>query len=79
VFGELVALTLYRRYVEEGSDFLPQYVALLEAGGSQSPADLLAPMGLDITDPSVWNRGFLAIEELIIELEALGRREEGTR
>jgi len=79
VFGELVALTLYRRYLEEGPDFLPQYVALLEAGGSQSPADLLGPMGLDISDPSVWNRGFLAIEELISELETLGRREEGTR
>jgi len=74
VFGELVALTLYRSHLEQGSAFLPQYIALLEAGGSEAPAHLLARMGLDISDPSVWDQGFHAVRGLIDELEGLRRR-----
>ena len=74
VFGELVALTLYRRHLDQGSAFLPQYIELLRAGGSEAPGRLLTRMGLDISDPSVWDQGFHAVEELIAELEGLRRR-----
>ena len=42
VFGELLVLSLYRQYKEQGASFIPKYIALLEAGGSDSPEALLA-------------------------------------
>jgi hypothetical protein len=40
VFGELLVLSLYRRYKEEGPAFVPKYLGLLKAGGSDSPGKL---------------------------------------
>lgn len=71
VFGELLALTLYQRYREEGSAFLPGYIDLLAAGGSETPAALLARLGYDITEPRFWDHGFQVIQELLAELEQL--------
>ena len=34
VFGQLLVLALYRMYKDEGKSFVPKYLALLEAGGS---------------------------------------------
>jgi oligoendopeptidase F len=72
VFGELVVLSLFQRYQEEGNSFLPRLIRLLESGGSQSPADLLAQVGMDINQADFWEKGFKVISGLIDELKSLG-------
>jgi oligoendopeptidase F len=56
-YGQLLALSVYGRYAEEGEAFVPRYIELLSAGGSRSPEELAAIAGLDLTDPGFWNRG----------------------
>jgi oligoendopeptidase F len=70
-FGELLVLALYRLYQEQGPSFIPGYVKLLERGGSGSPRELLAPLGIDIADPTFWSKGFVEIERLIAKMRAL--------
>jgi len=72
IFGELVVLTLYEKYLEEGETFIPGFVRLLESGGSASPDVLLARLGLDINRADFWERGFKVIRNLIDELKSLG-------
>ena len=52
-FGELLVLALVQRYDEEGAAFVPRYLAMLEAGGSESPREVVAHTGLDIGDPGL--------------------------
>ena len=70
-FGELLVLALVRRYDEEGEAFAPRYLELLRAGGSASPPELLARVGLDINDPGFWEGGLLLLAEMVDEAEAL--------
>jgi oligoendopeptidase F len=70
-FGELLVLALLRRYDEEGAAFVPRYLALLEAGGSDTPERLLAAIGLDIADPEFWSGGLDLLEALLEQAEAL--------
>jgi len=70
-FGELLVLALLRRHDEEGAAFVPRYLALLRAGGSDAPAALLAKLGLDVTDPRFWEGGLAVLAELVGEAEAL--------
>lgn len=71
-FGDALVNALYRVY-EEGNvpDFEEKYIEMLKAGGTLKPEDLKDKFGLDITDPSFWNKGLQVIEELIDELETL--------
>ncbi len=71
VFGELLVLSLYRMYREEGKSFVPKYLKLLEAGGSDSPEALLRPLGVDIRDANFWQKGFDEIRGLVKRLEGL--------
>jgi oligoendopeptidase F len=71
VFGELLVLSLYRKYKEEGASFVPKYIALLEAGGSDSPEALMAPLGVDFHDPAFWQKGFDEMHVLVGRAEAL--------
>ena len=71
-FGELLVLALLRRYDEEGPAFVPRYVALLAAGGSDAPPHLLRDkVGLDITDPAFWDGGLALLEDLVAQAENL--------
>jgi oligoendopeptidase F len=70
-FGELLVLSLLRRYDEEGDAFVPRYLELLRAGGSDAPEVLVGRMGLDITDASFWDGGLALLEELVAEAEGL--------
>ena len=70
-FGELLVLALYELYKKDPADFTPKYMALLAAGGSKSPQELLEPFGIDIADPSFWNTGIAFIENFIEEAERL--------
>jgi oligoendopeptidase F len=70
-YGELLVLALIRRYDEEGAAFVPRYMDLLRAGGSDTPERLLARIGLDIADPGFWDGGLALLEEMVAEAEAL--------
>lgn len=70
-FGELLVLALFKRYQEEGESFVPKYLDLLSAGGSDSPKNLLAKMGVEVSDPNFWNGGLDLIESLVREAEEL--------
>lgn len=70
-FGELLTLALYRRAKEEGPAFEQKYVDLLRLGGSRSPRDLMATVGVDLESPQFWQGGFAEIEHLVAEFERL--------
>jgi oligoendopeptidase F len=69
-YGQLLALSVYRRYEEEGEDFVPRYVELLSAGGSKSPEELAAIAGLDLEDPGFWAAGLDLVREQLDAAEA---------
>lgn len=70
-FGELLVLALYQKYLREGEAFVPKYLDLLSAGGSDSPRKLLAPLGIDTSDPSFWNTGLEFLRSMVREAEQL--------
>ncbi|MGI8749418.1 MAG: M3 family metallopeptidase, partial [Thermoleophilaceae bacterium] len=61
-YGHLLALSVYRRFEEEGESFTPSYLELLRAGGSMPPEELGAIVGVDLTDPGFWSSGLDLIE-----------------
>ena len=72
-FGELLVLALYNVYKEEGESFVPKYLEVLAAGGSDYPDKILAKVGVDLNDPAFWQKGLDAIEVLIAQEEALAK------
>jgi oligoendopeptidase F len=70
-FAQLVALLLYRRFREDPEAFAPKYLELLAAGGSASPADLVAPFGLDLRSTETWREAFTELDALREEAERL--------
>jgi oligoendopeptidase F len=70
-FAQLVALILYRRYREDAEAFAPRYLELLARGGSASPADLVAPFGLDLRSTDTWREAFAELDALREEAETL--------
>lgn len=69
-YGQLLALSIYGRYLEEGASFVPRYIQMLEAGGSKSPEELAAIAGVDLTDPDFWNDGIALVRRQLEEAEA---------
>ncbi|MEE8658771.1 Oligoendopeptidase F, plasmid [Acetobacteraceae bacterium EV16G] len=76
-FGDCLVNALYQLYQQGHPDFTRKYRALLEAGGTQSHKELLAPFGIDLTDPTFWQKGLDVISGLIdaLEDEALEERQ----
>jgi oligoendopeptidase F len=72
-FGQLLAIALYGRYKAEGRSFVPTYKHILAAGGSRSPYDLLAPLGINLDDPAFWQSGLDSIRGLVTETASLAR------
>ncbi len=72
VFGELVVLSLFEKYLEDGETFVPRLICLLESGGSRSPDELLSQMDVDVNQADFWEKGFRLIRSLIDELKSLG-------
>ncbi len=66
-YGQLLALSVYERYLEEGEDFVPRYLELLAAGGSRSPEELGRIVDVDLADPGFWDSGLALVER---QLEA---------
>src|ERR687893_2659551 len=69
-YGQLLALSIYKRYVDEGDSFVPSYLELLRAGGSRSPEELGQLVGIDLTDPGFWDSGLDLVEAQLEEAEA---------
>ena len=61
-YGQLLALAVYGRYEEEGPGFADAYLELLSAGGSKSPEELGAIVGVDLADPGFWDKGLDIVE-----------------
>ena len=76
-FGELLVLALYELYREQGGDFIPRYLDMLAAGGSEAPAVLLARLGVDVSQPQFWQRGLGVIRRLVEEARQLAAGEVG--
>jgi oligoendopeptidase F len=72
-YGHLLALSVYRRYEEQGEGFVASYLDLLKAGGDRPPQELGAIVGVDLADPGFWNSGLDLIER---QLEAAERAAE---
>ncbi|WP_411957891.1 M3 family oligoendopeptidase [Paracoccus homiensis] len=70
-FGDGLVNALYAAYEDGLPDFQQKYFDLLAAGGSKHHKELLAPFGLDASDPAFWDKGLSMIEGFIDELEKL--------
>ncbi|MEM8743002.1 MAG: M3 family oligoendopeptidase [Pseudomonadota bacterium] len=69
-FGECLVNSLYAVYEKADEGFAEKYLQMLAAGGTKHHKELLAPFGLDASDPNFWSMGLKVIEDLITELEA---------
>ena len=70
-FGDCLVNSLYSVYQQGEPGFQEKYFAMLKAGGTLRHKELLAPFGLDASDPAFWGKGLSVVEGLIGELEGL--------
>ncbi|UGY09570.1 M3 family oligoendopeptidase [Phyllobacterium pellucidum] len=70
-FGDCLVNSLYAVYQNAEAGFQQKYFDMLKAGGTKHHSELLAPFGLDATDPAFWQKGLSVIEGIIDELEAM--------
>mgnify|MGYP003663878450 FL=1 len=70
-FGDGLVNALYAVYAEGEDGFEEKYFDMLKAGGSKHHKELLAPFGLDASDPAFWDKGLSMISDMIDELEAM--------
>ena len=70
-FGDGLVNALYAVYAEGEEGFEEKYFDMLKAGGSKHHKELLAPFGLDASDPAFWDKGLSMISGFIDELEAM--------
>jgi oligoendopeptidase F len=68
-FGDCLVNSLYAVYEQSEAGFQERYLDMLRAGGTKHHKELLAPFGLDATNPGFWAMGLGVIERLIDELE----------
>ncbi|MBO9432010.1 M3 family oligoendopeptidase [Sulfitobacter sp. R18_1] len=70
-FGDGLVNALYAVYADGEEGFEEKYFDMLKAGGSKHHKELLAPFGLDASDPAFWDKGLSMISDMIDELEAM--------
>ena len=70
-FGDCLVNSLYAAYEETEAGFAEKYLDMLRAGGTRRHGELLAPFGLDASDPAFWGQGLGVIARMIDELETL--------
>lgn len=70
-FGNLLVLSLYKMYLDEGESFIPKYLKLLSYGGSRNPEQILNELGIDIRKKDFWKKGFDVIREMLDEFKSL--------
>lgn len=69
-FGDCLVNALYGLYQDGHPRFQEKYFEMLAAGGTKRHRELLAPFGLDASDPAFWGRGLDVISGFIDDLEA---------
>jgi oligoendopeptidase F len=72
-FGDLLVRALYGRYLTAGAGFADRYVAMLAAGGSDWPTELVKPLGVDLADPGFWAQGLVLVEKMVDQAESLAK------
>ena len=68
-FGDCLVNSLYAAFEQNPEGFEERYLTMLKAGGTLRHKELLAPFGLDASDPAFWNKGIGVIEGFIDRLE----------
>jgi oligoendopeptidase F len=70
-FGDCLVNALYAVYQEtpDQDGFKAKYMNMLRAGGTLRHKELLAPFGLDASDPKFWQKGLDVIAGFIDELD----------
>jgi oligoendopeptidase F len=68
-YGQLLALSVYQRYEQTGSELVPRYLELLAAGGSRSPEELGKIVDVDLADPGFWESGLDLVERQLKDAE----------
>ena len=68
-FGDCLVNALYGVFADGHPGFQAKYLDMLRAGGTRRHRELLAPFGLDASDPAFWQRGLDVIAGFIDELE----------
>jgi oligoendopeptidase F len=71
-FGDCLVNALYSVFQSGHPGFQAKYLEMLRAGGTKRHKELLAPFGLDASDPAFWKKGLDVIAGFIDELEAVG-------
>jgi len=69
-FGDCLVNALYAVFQSGHPGFQAKYLDMLRAGGTKRHKELLAPFGLDASDPAFWTKGLDVISGFIDELEA---------
>jgi len=64
-FGELLVLALWNQYKQEGLNFVPRYLELLSAGGTDTPERLIKRVGLNLNDLGFWDSGLNILSEIL--------------
>jgi oligoendopeptidase F len=70
-YGLLTAWSAFARYKQIGEELVEDYLAMLAAGGSRSPEELAAMIGLDVAGVGFWNAGLDLLDNMLKEAEAL--------
>jgi oligoendopeptidase F len=70
-FGQLMVLSLYEMFKQEGEKFKPKLIKILSYGASESPAKILSEAGINIKSEKFWQGGFDVIARMIDELEKM--------
>jgi oligoendopeptidase F len=73
-YGQLLALSAYGRFKAVGPEFVPQYLELLASGGSKTPEELTAIIGIDLADPGFWDAGLELVDEQLRTAEELAAK-----
>jgi oligoendopeptidase F len=73
-YGQLLALSVYERYEQLGSELVPSYLQMLAAGGSKSPEEVAAIVGIDLSDPGFWDAGLDLVERQLTQAEEAAER-----
>jgi oligoendopeptidase F len=68
-FGDCLVNALYSVFQDGHPGFQAKYLDMLRAGGTKRHKELLAPFGLDATDPAFWKRGLDVLSGFIDELQ----------
>ena len=61
----------FRLTAATARSFVPRYLELLAAGGSRSPEELGAIIGIDLADPGFWESGLELVDEQLAQAEKL--------